>query len=70
LYDRVQPLWTEAVFHKQIKIAFTWSMPVGTCVAFLVCQLGSGKRHEERGESLTPRQSEAPPPAVHPRATS
>jgi Na+/proline symporter len=47
LHDRILPLWTLALFHAPLKLAWLWWMPIATTVAFLVCI--SGKSRRSRG---------------------
>jgi Na+/proline symporter len=37
LHTKVMPLWTDALFHTPIKLAWPWWTPIGTTASFLVC---------------------------------
>jgi hypothetical protein len=47
LQPGVLPVWTGKLFGHPHKLAWTWWMPIGTVVSFLVCVAGGPRRARE-----------------------
>jgi Na+/proline symporter len=46
LHIRVMPVWTPLIFGSKFELAWPWSMPIATLVAFLVCIAGKSARND------------------------
>lgn len=52
LHMRILPLWTNALFHHPLTLAWPWTMPAATIAAFLTCisaKGNSGSSPKSRG---------------------
>lgn len=46
LHIRIMPVWTPLIFGNKFELAWPWSMPIATLVAFLVCVAGKSARND------------------------